>query len=392
MLAAKKPKTQSIRPTHPLKRFSAKFPEEHYMRLALKMASRALGQTSPNPLVGAIVVKNGRIVGQGYHHRAGAPHAEINALAEAGKKAIGADLYLNLEPCTHYGRTPPCADVIIQRRIKRVFVGMQDPNPLVNGKGIEKLRRAGIRVKAGILEKECRKLNEVFIKYITTGVPFVILKAAASLDGKIATVTGNSKWITNEKSRQYVHRLRSRVDAVLVGIRTVQNDDPLLTTRLKNRRAKNPVRVVVDSTLKISRDARVFNPRSKARAIIATTPKASPKKIAAIENQGAKVLVIPSQNRVDLQLLMGALAKEKITSVLIEGGGQINTSALQAGIVDKVVFFYAPRIIGGKKAPLIVSGEGVSKVEDSLLLHSIKTRRFEDDVMIEGYLTKNRSQ
>ncbi|MBW1678675.1 MAG: bifunctional diaminohydroxyphosphoribosylaminopyrimidine deaminase/5-amino-6-(5-phosphoribosylamino)uracil reductase RibD [Deltaproteobacteria bacterium] len=366
-------------------------PYEEYVRLTIKLASRAVGRTSPNPLVGAVIVKNGQIVGQGYHRRVGAPHAEINALAEAGNKAIGADLYLNLEPCSHYGRTPPCVDAIIQGKIKRVFVGMQDPNPLVNGKGIKKLREAGILVKTGILEEKCRKLNEVFIKYITTGRPFVILKAAVTLDGRIAAVGGNSKWITNEKSRQYVHRLRNQVDGVLVGIRTIQKDDPMLTTRLKSRSSKDPVRIVVDSTLKISLRARVFNPRSKSMTIIATTPKSSQKKIQSIENQGGKVVVIPSRNRVGFNLLMEALGKEEITSVLIEGGSQINTSALQEGIVDKVVLFYAPRIMGGKEAPLIVGGEGVSKVEDAFLLHRIRTRRFGDDVMIEGYI-KKRSQ
>ena len=362
--------------------------ENYFLRLALKLASRARGKTSPNPLVGAVIVKNGQIIGKGYHQRAGEPHAEIIALAEAGEKAVGADLYLNLEPCSHYGRTPPCVEAIIKSKIKRVFIGMQDPNPLVNGKGIQKLKEAGIWVKTGILEEECRRLNEIFIKYITTRCPFVILKAAASLDGRIAAVSGDSKWITNKKSRHYVHRLRNQVDAVLVGIGTVQKDDPQLTTRLQNRRGKDPIRIIVDSTLKISLQARVFNPQSKALTIIATTPKASPKKIKAIEKQGAKVLVIPSQKRVNLQQLMKTLGEEKITSVLIEGGSQINTSALQEGIVDKVVFFYAPRIIGGKKAPQIVSGEGVSKVEDSILLHRIKTRRFGDDVMIEGYITK----
>lgn len=356
--------------------------------MALKLASKAMGQTSPNPLVGAVIVKNGKIIGQGFHLHAGTLHAEINALHEAGRNAAGADLYLNLEPCSHYGRTPPCVDAIIERKIKKVIVGMMDPNPLVNGRGIKKLKRAGVEVTTGILEEECRKLNEVFIKYITTRCPFVILKVAASLDGRIASESGDSKWITNEKSREYVHKLRSEVDAVLVGIGTVQKDDPMLTTRLKGGKGKDPIRIVVDSTLKISPKAKVFNPASKAQTIIATTPKVSPKKIKIIEKLGAQILIVPSQNRVDLNLLMEALGKEEITSVLIEGGSEINTSALQAGIVDKVLFFYAPRIIGGKKAPLIVGGEGVAKVEDAFLLHQIKTRRFGEDVMIEGYIKK----
>ena len=367
---------------------SKKTPEE-YMRLALKLALKAKGQTSPNPLVGALIVKNDKIIGQGFHLRAGTPHAEIHALKNAGVQANGAELYLNLEPCSHYGRTPPCVDAIIQSKIKKVFVGMVDPNPLVQGKGIKKLREAGIEVFTRILENECRKANEVFIKYISTRRPFVILKTAASLDGRIAAESGDSKWITNEKSREYVHRLRSEVDAVLVGIGTVKKDDPQLTSRLKNRKGKDPIRIIVDSTLRISPKAKALNLKSPAPTIIATTPKASPQKIKAISHKGARVMVIPSKNKVDLNLLMEAFGKLEITSVLIEGGSKINTSALKAGIVDKVLFFYSPRIIGGKKAPLIVGGEGVSKVEDSLLLHKIKTQMFGDDVMIEGYL-KNR--
>jgi len=360
--------------------------EEHYLHLAITMASRAVGRTSPNPLVGAILVKNRRIVGKGYHCGAGTPHAEILALAEAGREAIGADLYVNLEPCCHYGRTPPCVDAIIQARVKKAFIGMQDPNPLVNGKGIERLRKAGISVKTGILEEACRKVNEIFIKYITTKRPFVILKAAASLDGRIAAVGGQAKWITNEQSRQYVHRLRNRVDAVLVGIGTVTRDDPMLTVRLPNRRGRDPIRIIVDSTLKISPQAKVFNPFSQAATIVATTPKASSRKIREVEKKGGKVVVIPSPAKVNLPLLMEELGKKEITSVLIEGGERINTSALKEGIVDKVVFFFAPCILGGTKAPMIVGGKGVSTVADGLRLEKIKIRRFGDDVMIEGYL------
>ena len=356
------------------------------MRLALKLALRAKGRTSPNPLVGAIIVKNGKILGQGFHRQAGSPHAEIIALEKAGPQAKGADLYLNLEPCSHFGRTPPCVDAVIAAKIKRVFTGMRDPNPLVKGKGLKKLKAAGIEVMTGILEDECRKVNEIFIKYITTKQPFVILKTAASLDGTIGAETGDSKWITNDKSREYVHRLRDEVDAILVGIGTVQRDDPRLTCRIKSGKGKDPIRVVVDSSLKISLKAKVLNLKSQARTIVAATPKASPKKIKAIENLGAQVLVTPSKNRVDLKRLMRVLGKQGIASVLIEGGSGINTAALEAGIVDKVLYFYAPRIIGGIKAPLMVGGKGVSRVKKALLLRNIKTRRFGDDVMVEGYV------
>jgi len=381
-------KKKSLNQSTRLQNLVLKKTPEDYMWLAIKLALKAQGQTSPNPLVGALIVKNGAIVGRGFHCQAGTPHAEINALTEAGNKAQGAELYLNLEPCSHFGRTPPCVDAIIQKKIMKVFVGMKDPNPLVRGKGIKRLKEAGIEVATGILGKECRKLNEVFIKYITTKRPFVILKAAASLDGRVAAETGDSQWITNEKSREYVHRLRSAVDAVLVGIGTVKKDDPQLTCRLKNRKKKDPIRIVVDSTLSISPRAKVLNLNSQALTIIATTQKAPLKKRALIEKKGARVLVIPSHDRVDLRLLMEALGKEEITSVLIEGGSEINTSALQSGIVDKILFFYAPKIIGGKQAPLIVGGKGIAKVKDALVLHNITTQRFGDDVMIEGYVKK----
>jgi diaminohydroxyphosphoribosylaminopyrimidine deaminase / 5-amino-6-(5-phosphoribosylamino)uracil reductase len=361
---------------------------EEYMRLALRLAARASGRTSPNPQVGAVIVREGRIVGKGYHQRAGAPHAEINALADAGSQASGADLYINLEPCSHYGRTPPCAHALIESGIRKVFVGMLDPNPLVNGKGVTVLRDAGLSVRTGILEEQCRKLNEFFIKFITTKLPFVILKAAASLDGRIAAKGGEARWITNEDSRQYVHRLRNQVDAVLVGIGTVSKDDPQLTTRLKRGKGKDAIRVIIDSTLKIRLDARVLNLRSHAPTIIATTPRASRKKIKEIEQHGGRVMVIPSRKEVDLGLLLRELGNEEVTSVLIEGGTRINTSALGAGIVDKVILFYAPRIMGGRRAPLMVTGEGVSRVEDALLLHRVRTRKFGDDVMIEGYVKK----
>jgi diaminohydroxyphosphoribosylaminopyrimidine deaminase/5-amino-6-(5-phosphoribosylamino)uracil reductase len=265
---------------------------------------------------------------------------------------------------------------------------MVDPNPLVRGRGIRKFKKAGIEVVNGILEKECRKLNEVFITYITTKRPFVILKTAASLDGRIAAETGDSQWITNEQSREYVHRLRNAVDAVLIGIGTVKKDDPLLTCRLKNRKGKDPVRIIVDSNLSISPKANVLNLNSQAPTIIVTTLKASLKKRALLEKKGARILIIPSYDRVDFRLLVETLGKEEITSVLIEGGTGINTSALQSGVVDKVVFFYAPKIIGGQQAPLMVSGQGIARVKDALALHHVTARMFGDDVLIEGYLQK----
>lgn len=356
------------------------------MALAIRLASRAAGRTSPNPLVGAVIVKNGVILGKGYHHQAGAAHAEIIALAEAQGRARGADLYVNLEPCSHYGRTPPCVDALVARGVARVYIGMQDPNPLVSGRGIQTLKDAGIAVEVGFLEGECRVLNESFVKFITTGAPFVTLKAGASLDGKIATVGGHARWITNERSRQYVHRLRNEADAVLVGVGTVQKDDPLLTTRLPGRKGQDPVRIVVDSRLRVSLRARVFNPDSTAGTIIATTARAPARKIRRLEEQGVKVIVVPSGERVNLRALMHALGQAQITSVLIEGGSTINAAALEEGIVDKVLFFFAPRILGGRTAPPLVAGKGVRRIEEGIALERIRTRRFGDDVLIEGYV------
>jgi diaminohydroxyphosphoribosylaminopyrimidine deaminase/5-amino-6-(5-phosphoribosylamino)uracil reductase len=361
---------------------------EQYMKRALRLAARARGRTSPNPLVGAVVVQAGRVVGEGYHRKAGTPHAEILALAAAAGKARGADLYLNLEPCSHYGRTPPCVDAIIAAGIDRVFVGMRDPNPLVNGRGLQILREAGIEVAEGILEDSCRKINEVFIKYVAAGLPFVILKGAATLDGRIAAETGDAKWISNEASRRYVHRLRDRVDAILVGAGTAEQDNPRLTTRLPGRRGKDPVRIIVDSTLRVSPDADIFSLESEAPTIVATTRGAPEHKRKALEAQGAEILAIDSPKRVDLGELMRRLAGREITSVLIEGGSRINTAALESGLVDKVIFFYAPRLMGGRKAPLLFGGKGVSSVQDAIAITHIRTRRFGDNIMVEGYVAK----
>ena len=324
---------------------------ETYMKIAVAQAKKARGRVSPNPLVGAVVVKGGKIVGLGYHRRAGSPHAEINALAKAGRNARNADLYVTLEPCCHYGRTPPCVDTIIDRGIKRVIIGMVDPNPRVAGKGIACLKEAGIAIHCGVMEEECRRMNEIYVKHVTTGTPFVILKVAASLDGKIATRTGDSRGITGEKSLQVVHRLRDQVDAIMVGRGTVKADDPLLTTRLRGRRGRDPLRVIVDSRLSISPRAKVFNPSSSAGAIIATTKRASVRKKEYLERLGARIITVPSSGKwVDLKRLMKTLGKLEITSLLIEGGTQITTSALKDGIVDKILFFYAPKIIGGSRA------------------------------------------
>ena len=365
--------------------------KEEYMRLAIRLAKKARGRTSPNPLVGALVVKEGEVVGKGFHQKAGEPHAEINAINNAGGKARGGELYINLEPCNRYGRTPPCTKTIIDSGIKRVFVGMEDPNEVVAGSGIQCLKDNGIYVQTGILREECQRLNETYIKYITEKRPFVILKSAASLDGKIATRVGDTRWITNEKSRAFLHRLRNDVDGILVGIGTIMADDPELTTRLNGRRGKDPVRIVVDSKLRIMLRAKVLNPESKAGTIIATTELAHKEKIKKLEELGARVLIVGSkENRVDLRELMYELGKLEITSLLIEGGAEINASSLGSGIVDKVLFFYAPKIIGGADALGMVGGEGVEKLHDAINLKNIRVRRLGDDILVEGYINKGK--
>lgn len=360
---------------------------ERYMKLAVAQAKRAIGRVSPNPMVGAVIVKKGEIVGMGYHRRAGSPHAEINALREAGKKAKNAELYVNLEPCCHYGRTPPCVDAIIKSGIKKVIIGMKDPNPLVCGKGAARLRAAGVATHTGVLEGECRKLNEIYIKYITRKVPFVILKVASSLDGKIATKSGDSRGISNNESLHYVHRLRDQCDAIMVGIGTVQTDDPLLTARLKGKAGKDPIRVIVDSSLKISPRARVFNARSNAGVIVATTRRAAKRKKERLEELGARVITVGSAgSKVNLKKLMVALGKLELTSLIIEGGTEVITSALKDGIVDKIFFFYAPKILGGRTARGITAGVGVEYIRQSLNVYDLKVKKTGGDVLLEGYV------
>jgi len=360
---------------------------EKYMEVAIAQAKKGAGRVSPNPMVGAVVVKKGKIVSLGYHHRAGGPHAEINVLKKAGKKARNADLYVNLEPCCHYGRTPPCVGAIINSGIKKVVIGTIDPNPLISGRGVAQLKAAGITTHIGVLEEECRKLNEIYIKYIVQKIPFVILKVASSLDGKIATKSGDSRGITNQESLHFVHRLRDQVDAIMVGIGTIQSDNPLLTTRLKRKVGKDPIRVIVDSSLRISPHSRVFNPHSQADVIIATTNLAPKRKKEKLEKIGVKVITIDSSDReVDLKKLMVALGKLEITSLLIEGGTKIITSALRDDIVDKIIFFYAPKILGGRSAYGITAGEGVEYVNQALKVQDLRVRRRGEDILIEGYI------
>ncbi|NLC12277.1 MAG: bifunctional diaminohydroxyphosphoribosylaminopyrimidine deaminase/5-amino-6-(5-phosphoribosylamino)uracil reductase RibD [Firmicutes bacterium] len=367
--------------------------EERYMWMALDLARRGQGRTSPNPVVGAVLVKDGEVVGTGYHQNAGGPHAEIFALEEAGNRARGATLYVNLEPCVHYGKTPPCVDAIIKAGVKKVVIATEDPNPEVRGKGIKKLRENGIRVKTGVLEEKALRLNEVFFKYIQTGMPFITVKAAMTLDGKIATSTGESRWITGEKARKYVHKLRYYADGIVVGIRTVLADDPLLTVRLEGYERKGPKRIVVDSKASLPLNARVITASDPTDTILATTEKAPLEKRKALAEKGVEVLVLPEKNdRVDLKALMKALGERKMSNILVEGGGTLNYALLEENLVDKLYIFIAPLLIGGAKAQTPLAGEGIKSIKDARIVREIELKQFDGDLLLIGYPEKRGDQ
>lgn len=358
-----------------------------YMKMALELAQKGGGKVNPNPLVGAIILKEDRIIGQGYHEFYGGPHAEINAFNSVEEDTEGCTMYVTLEPCSHFGKTPPCVNEIIRRKIKRVVIGMMDPNPLVSGRGIRKLRENGIEVEVGVLEEECKKINEVFIKYVTTKEPFVIMKSAMTLDGKTASFTGNSKWITGEAARENVHKLRGQVSCIMVGIGTVIADNPMLTCRLKE--GKNPIRVIVDSSLRIPLDCNVvkLGEDEKNLTIVATTERADKRKIEQLREHKIDVLVLPEKDKeVDLRFLMKELGKMGIDSVLLEGGATLNYSAITDGIVDKVQFYVAPKIIGGSCGKSPVGGKGIPLVDDAIKIYNMNTSFIGEDILIEAYV------
>lgn len=361
---------------------------EHFMKRALKIAEKGWGKTNPNPLVGAVIVKDNEIIAEGFHEALGCAHAEVAALKSACADVWGSTLYVNLEPCSHYGRTPPCAKAIIDSGIKNVVVGMVDPNPKVSGNGIKMLKDADINVTVGVMQSEAEKLNEIFINYITRHKPFVIMKAAMTLDGKIASVAGDSKWVSNEFSRNYVHLIRDRVSSIMVGINTVVKDNPSLTARLESKECTDPVRIIVDSKGRIPLDSNVIQTKTKAGTIIATTALIDKtKENQLIENNVRIIKTAGSNGNVDLRVLMGELYKLEIDSVLLEGGGTLNYSALEAGIVDKVMFFISPKIIGGKDAVSPVEGAGIDLIKNALKIKDINLTQFDDDILIEGYIS-----
>jgi diaminohydroxyphosphoribosylaminopyrimidine deaminase/5-amino-6-(5-phosphoribosylamino)uracil reductase len=365
--------------------------DEKYMKMALDLAEKGRGDTSPNPMVGAVIVNGDKIVGKGYHRAAGTAHAEVHAINDAGKLAKHATLYVTLEPCNHTGRTPPCTEKILAANISRVVIAMKDPNPHVKGDGIGYLKANGVSVTSGVLQAEAEKTNEVFVKYIQTRQPFVILKCAATLDGRIATRTGDAKWISGEESRQYVHELRHAVDAIMVGIETVKSDNPRLTTRLKNRTGRDPTRIILDTRLCISEQAKMLQLDSKAETIVITGDlSAAPDllmKKDRLEKQAVRVLQAPvKENRIDLKALMDLLGDMEITSLLIEGGGSVIASSFSTGIVDKIMFFYAPKILGGSDGVPICNGPGPDLMKDCIPVRDISIRRFGGDILVEGYL------
>ncbi len=337
-------------------------------------------------MVGAVVVRDGQIIGTGYHQAAGEAHAEVMALRKAGGNARGAVLYVNLEPCIHQGRTGPCTEAIIAAGISKVVAAMEDPNPLVSGKGFQRLKEAGVKVKVGVLEEKSRRLNEVFIKHITTGRPFVIVKSAVTADGKIATRAGHSRWITGEKARAFVHRLRNNSDAIAVGIDTVLHDDPRLTARLEEGGGKDPLRVVVDSRARLPIDARMIKMSSRAATLLAATAAAPPEKRRALEEKGVELLLLPEKGgRVDLDALIEELGRRGICQLLVEGGGTLNFSLLEAGLIDKVMLFIAPLIVGGRESPTSFGGEGVATLDQGWRLEDLEIKQYDGDLLLIGY-------
>jgi diaminohydroxyphosphoribosylaminopyrimidine deaminase / 5-amino-6-(5-phosphoribosylamino)uracil reductase len=356
--------------------------EEQFMMRALQLARKGRRYVSPNPMVGAVVVKDNRIIGEGYHEKFGQAHAEINALRDAGDDAHGATLYVTLEPCSHKGKTPPCVNAILDSGVAQVVIGFKDPNPLVNGKGIYFLKAKGIKVTLGVLEEYCRQVNEVYIHYVTTGKPLITLKMAQTLDGRIATSTGHSKWITSEDSRVIAHRLRSRHDAVMVGIGTLLADDPQLSVR--HVRGPAPKRIVLDSRLRLPLDAHVLSDEAPYLTIVATTRAASREKISRIEERGASVLVLPEDERgwVNPDYLWNKMAEMGIASVLVEGGSTVHTECLKRKNADRMVLFIAPKILGsGIDA---IGDLGIRNINSALGLTDVRMRNSGKDLIIAG--------
>ncbi|NLB51597.1 MAG: bifunctional diaminohydroxyphosphoribosylaminopyrimidine deaminase/5-amino-6-(5-phosphoribosylamino)uracil reductase RibD [Syntrophomonadaceae bacterium] len=357
-----------------------------YMQMALELARKGLGRTSPNPAVGAVIVKNGKVVGQGYHKKAGTAHAEVLALEEAGPDARGATIYVTLEPCSHYGKTPPCALALVKAGIKRAVIACKDTNPKVDGGGIEILQDNGVEIVTGILEKEALRLNEFFFKYIEHKIPFITLKTAMTLDGKIAAYSGDSRWISGDKSRYFVHTLRNQYDAVMAGIGTVLTDNPRLNTRLLEEDKRDAVRIIVDGNLDIPLNNQIVQTAKEQTTIILTSTVKNQCKAERLENMGIRIIELGgTPEAVPIEKALPILGEMGILSILVEGGANINAYMLENKLVDKVYWFIAPKLIGGKSAPTPVAGNGITLMKDAVLLDEIEYKQIEKDILITGY-------
>lgn len=355
-----------------------------YMRRAMELAERGVGFTNPNPMVGAVIVKGGKVIGEGWHERCGEWHAERNAFKNCTVPAEGATMYVTLEPCCHYGKTPPCTEAIIEHGIARVVVGMEDPNPLVAGKGIALLREAGIEVVCGVEEEALREQNRVFLKYISTKLPWVAMKTAMTLDGKIATRTGDSKWITGAEARAYVHELRHRFMAIVVGIGTAVADDPLLNCRIEGRGVRQPIRVVVDSNARLSLDSQLVKTAGEYRTIVAHTRFAPEESVKALREAGVEMLLCKEkEGLVDVRNLLELLGQSGIDSILLEGGGSLNYTFLSEGLADELYAFIAPKIVGGMNAKTPVEGAGMEKMADAINLELENVLNVGHDVLLK---------
>ncbi len=357
---------------------------EKYMTHAINLAEKGKGSVNPNPLVGSVIVKNGKIIGEGYHEKFGSAHAEVNAFNHATEDPEGADMYVTLEPCSHYGKTPPCALKIIEKKVKRVFISQLDPNPLVSGKGVKLLKDAGIEVFVGINEEESKKQNEIFLKYKKKKKPFVALKYAMTLDGKIATRSKDSKWITNEKSRAFVHDLRNEYQAILVGANTILADDPMLTTR-RDVPSRNPIRIILDPELVINLDAHVVKTAQNIRTIIYTSRQVDLTKMALLKEKNVEIYQMDATPNFNLNEVVSHIGQLSIDSVLVEGGSFVHAKMIEENIADKAYVFIAPKIIGGKEALTPIGGIGVDKMSEAYQLKNITMKTFDDDILIEGY-------
>lgn len=363
--------------------------KEYYMQRAIDLANQGKGKVNPNPLVGAVIVKDGRIIGEGYHECFGQAHAEVNAFLNATEDVEGADMYVTLEPCSHYGKTPPCALKIIEKKIKNVYISSLDPNPLVNRKGVGLLESAGIHVESGILEAKTKKQNEIFLKYIQTKRSFVAIKYAMTLDGKIASYTGDSKWITNSQSRAFVHELRNQYMAIMVGVNTVIKDNPRLNTRREGI-SRDPIRFIIDPHLRIPEDSIVVTTAHDQKTIIVTGKSVNSQKIERLIQLGVHIIQKSTNPDIDLNEVLEDIAAMQIDSLLIEGGAYLIGRAIESNIADKAYVFIAPKIIGGKEALSPVGGQGRALMNDAVLLESITLHAMDGDILVEGYFNHNK--